>query len=299
LKDLWPVSPGAEITVEINPATWSGDQLRAAVDTGFNRLSIGAQSFDDGVLLTLQRQHDAAETRSLANLAAEVDGAAVSLDLIYGVPGQGLSTWLFTLQESVEFEPEHISTYALTLDPQTPLGRRVETGELSLPGEEEIAKMYEHACRTLRAAGYHHYEISNFARPGHECGHNEACWRREDYLGLGAAAHSFQAPDVRRHNLVSVDSYMEKVQQGELPLGETERLSPREEWEEEVLLSLRTSRGLEMEALARQGVGVGESRRVLDPLLKDGLAWRRGNRCGLTERGMFVSDHIISSLLGG
>lgn len=296
IKELWPVSPGAEVTVEINPATWSPDRLEEAVEAGFNRLSIGVQSFDDDVLSTLGRPHSAEEARSLARLASRMEGASVSLDLIYGVPGQDARIFHDTLEEALDLRPQHLSAYALTLDPFTPMGRRAGRGEVALPREEEVAEMYEDACRTLAAAGFLHYEISNFALPDRECSHNLAYWRREDYLGLGAAAHSFRGPDERFRNTSDIKEYIRRIKAAESPLEETEHLSPYEVWEEEVLLSLRTASGLEMDVLDRRGGRDDDARKAWRVFMEAGLAWRRGTRCGLTEKGMFVSNHIISSL---
>jgi oxygen-independent coproporphyrinogen-3 oxidase len=296
IKERWPVSPGAEVTVEINPATWSPDRLGEAVSAGFNRLSIGAQSFDDDVLVTLGRPHSADEARSLARLAGETQGASASLDLIYGVPGQNPRIFRDTLEEALTLRPRHISAYALTLDPLTPMGARACRGEIALPPEEEVAEMYGDACRILAAAGFVHYEISNFALPGWECDHNLAYWRREDYLGLGAAAHSLRGPDTRLRNVSDIAEYIRRVQAEESPLEEMERLNLQEIWEEEVMLSLRTAQGMEIGTLTRRETRAEGATRAWEDFVQAGLAWRRGARCGLTERGMFVSNHIISGL---
>ncbi len=220
----------------------------------------------------------------------------MSLDLIYGVPGQDARSFRETLEEALVLRPRHISAYALTLDPHTPMGRRALRGELVLPRDEEVAEMYEDACRILAAAGFLHYEISNFALPGWECRHNMAYWRREDYLGLGVAAHSFKGPDERCRNTADIEEYIRRMKAAESPLEETEHLSPEEVWEEEVLLSLRTARGLEMDVLARRGGFDDDAQAVWNDFMEAGLAWRRGTRCGLTDKGMFVSNHIISNL---
>jgi oxygen-independent coproporphyrinogen-3 oxidase len=246
-------------------------------------------------LRTLGRKHGPEEARSLARLSSGLEGASVGLDLIYGVPGQGLESWMETLDEALGCRPQHVSAYALTLDASTPMGAAAEAGGIVLPEEGSVVEMYEAACRILGRAGYRHYEISNFCLAGRECAHNLACWRREGYLGLGASAHSFDPPASRRHNLADLGAYVAEAAAGRLPVEEQESLTPEEAWEEEVLLSLRTAEGASEELLTVGG-GPPES---WDTLVESGLAWRDKGRCGLTERGMFVSDHIIAGLLAG
>ncbi len=296
LASLWPTAPGAEVTVEVNPATWGAEEVAEARAAGFNRFSLGIQSFDGRVLQALGRIHGPREARSLARAACGLEGASVGFDLIYGVPGQGLASWEDTLEEALSFGPHHLSTYALTLDPSTPMGARVESGEMSLADDELAADMYHAACRVLKGAGYRHYEISNFCLQGRECSHNLACWKREGYLGLGASAHSFAPPAARRRNLSDLGAYMREASGGRLPREEEEWVSPGEAWEEEVMLSLRTAEGAE-EGLFEGGGNAAAA--YWDGLVEAGMAWREGGRCGLTERGMFVSNHIISGLFAG
>lgn len=298
-SELWGWADDAEVSVEINPSTWDGSRLEEAVAAGFNRLSIGVQSFDDEVLRALGRRHGAEQSRRLAREAMDTAGATVSLDLIFGVPGQAPGTWRRTLEEALELRPGHVSAYALTVEPPTPLGRGVAAGAVSMPPDETVAEMYDDACRLFASAGYGHYEISSFALPGKECRHNQAYWKRLDYLGLGAAAHSFRAPDARSRNTGDVAEYMSRLEAGSSPLDMEEPLSAEEIWEEEVFLSLRTAEGVDVEVLAGTAGREGAVSEAWKTLEESGLAWMRGSRCGLTEKGMFVSNDIIASLFPG
>jgi oxygen-independent coproporphyrinogen III oxidase len=299
LGELWQVSPEAEVTVEVNPATWGAPEMLEAAAAGFNRFSLGVQSFDQRVLRMLGRRHGTEESRELSRLVPVLEGSSMGFDLIYGVPGQGLGSWKDTLEETLGYGPHHISAYALTLDPATPMGVAMGSGEVSLPEEEVTVEMYETACRLLGEAGYRHYEISNFALPGRECDHNLACWRREGYLGMGASAHSFEPPYTRRRNLADLEPYMKEAAAGQLPVEEVETLSTGEAWEEEVMLSLRTADGVAQDVMARGGPGTAEAFGGWEALVAGGLAWRRAGRCGLTEQGMFISNHVIAGLFGG
>lgn len=179
-----------EITIEANPETLTEEKLKALSDIGFNRISIGVQSFDDGLLKTLGRVHSAERAREALG-AAKKYFKNLNIDLMLGLPGQNLEIWQSSLEEALSFNPQHISFYSLQLEENTPLYESYKNGEIELPAWEENRRMYHFAIAMLKEAGYNHYEISNAAFPGFECRHNIKYWTMQDYLGLGLGAHSF------------------------------------------------------------------------------------------------------------
>jgi oxygen-independent coproporphyrinogen-3 oxidase len=282
------LQPGAEVTVEVNPATWSCEDYAAARDGGVNRFSVGVQSLDDGVLRLLTRAHDAGEAREAACHALRT-GGTVSVDLLYALPAGGLESLLRTVDEVLTWRPHHLSVYALALEERAPLARRLRAGDISLPGEDEAADQFLEVLERLRAAGYRQYEISNFCLPGYHSRHNLAYWRREEYLGIGAGAHSLLGK-CRFSNLVPVLGYMKRIRKGLLPVERCEILDAGEELEEEIMLGLRTSDGIP-EGLLRNSVG------YLEDLESMGLLLKRGGRVLLTPEGMLLSNAVIVGLL--
>jgi oxygen-independent coproporphyrinogen-3 oxidase len=216
LRELLTFVPGAEVTVEANPETVDAAMAEGLAAAGVTRVSMGAQSFDDRVLAALGRVHDADRVaRAVATLRA-AGVPAVNLDLIYGGPGEDAGSWTATLERAVALDPEHLSAYALTIEPATKFGRLVAAGRMAEPGEDDLADRYETACAALAAAGHHHYEVSNWATPGHASRHNLTYWRRGRYLGLGAGAHEFDGTS-RRWNGNEVPDYLKQVKQGRRP----------------------------------------------------------------------------------
>ena len=288
LRSLFAVAPGAEITSEANPDTVDEPYLTALLDAGVTRLSMGVQSFDPAVLRALERVHsaDAARAAYLAARRAGLD--AVNLDLIYGSNGETLASWRRTLEEAVALGPEHLSCYALTIEPATPLGRGVAAGLLPPPDPDRQADMYELACALLGAAGYEHYEVSNWSKPGHRCRHNMGYWEGRPYLGLGAGAHSHR-DDRRWWNVRPPQRYLAEIEAGRLPIGEEERLSADERRFERLLLGLRVAEGVPIEWVDEPRAG---------SFVADGLAERRDGRLALTDRGMLVANDVILELSG-
>jgi putative oxygen-independent coproporphyrinogen III oxidase len=279
--------PEAEITSEANPDTVDEPCLKALLDAGVTRLSMGVQSFDPAVLAALERIHSP-EAALRAFAAARTAGFRnVNLDLIYGAHGEMLASWQRTLMRAIELGPEHLSCYALTIEPATPLGRKVAAGLLPAPDPELQADMYELACRLLADAGYEHYEVSNWARPGHRCTHNMGYWEGHPYLGLGAGAHSYR-DGVRWWNVRPPQQYMASVGEGRKPLGGEERLTKDEQRLERLLLGLRVAGGIPAE-------WIDDDR--AEPFLEEGLAQRRNGRLALTERGLFLANEVVLELV--
>ncbi len=278
------LAAGAEVTVEVNPATWDERAMREAVERGVNRISLGMQSLDDSALRVLGRPHDAAGALQALDGVARSGASTVSADLMYGIPGQTLDAWEKSLRELIARRVHHISAYALTLEEGTTLAARVAAGELQLPDEEEVAGMYLSACEILREAGYEHYEISNFCLPGCACRHNEGYWSRTPYLGCGAGAHSFDG-NARRWSPAGLEEYIAGARSGELRHGR-ETLDASLRQVEEIMLGLRTARGI-----AATAVEVPYEWELA------GLVRRRNENICLTDSGMLVSNELIGALL--
>jgi putative oxygen-independent coproporphyrinogen III oxidase len=286
LRTRFEVEPGAEVTVEANPDTVDDGALSRLLDAGVTRLSLGVQSFDPAVLASLERLHSPGAARAAYAAARRAGFDDVNLDLIYGADGETLGSWDRTLREAVALGPEHVSAYALTVEPATPLGRRVAAGLTAAPDPDLQAEMYELACAALGAAGYEHYEVSNWARPGHACVHNRGCWEGQPYLGLGAGAHSFREGR-RWWNVRPPRQYLDLVEAGSLPVGGEERLSEEDRRIERLLLGLRTADGIPAEWVEPGLVG---------DYLAAGLARRRGDRLVLTDAGMLLANEVVLAL---
>lgn len=293
-RSIAPFEDGAEITVEGNPGTLTPDRLAAYRRAGVNRLSLGAQSFDDGLLRSLGRIHTARQIEAAVRMAREAGLENINLDLMYALPGQGMGQWRDTLDAAVALGVEHISAYSLIVEPGTPMAARVASGAATVPDDDAVNAMQREAISRLGAAGYGRYEISNYAKPGRECRHNLVYWNRGDYLGLGCAAHSL-LDGCRFHNPDSLDAYLSGVRRQD-----EARLSLRDEMDETLMLSTRTARGLDMAAWERSfGVPFERGRGAALRRLEEGGLIELGGGCmRLTARGMEVQDAVVLELLG-
>jgi putative oxygen-independent coproporphyrinogen III oxidase len=286
LRDRFDVADDAEVTIEANPDTVDEPvfgQLRAA---GYDRVSLGAQSFDTGVLARLERLHDPSSVRAAVAAARRAGIRNLNLDLIYGVDGESIESWERSLRETVALAPDHVSAYALTIEPATPLGRQVAAGERPSPDPDAQAELFELACGVLGDAGYHHYEISNWAKPGYECRHNLGYWERRPYLGLGAGAHSYRDGS-RWWNTRPPETYLDEVEAGTLPIGGQETLEPSDAYLEEVFLKLRILEGVPASWF--------EPDRY-EPFLASGLLTDDLGQLVPTERGMLLLNELVLGL---
>jgi oxygen-independent coproporphyrinogen-3 oxidase len=281
--------PGAEVTIEVNPASWTYDDFASARDGGFNRFSIGVQSLEDDMLRFLERAHDSNDAREAMRSVLSLGDAAISVDILFALPLFGSVSFTETLDEVLEWQPHHISAYALTGENNVRLPALLSAAGLSLPEEDEAADQYLEVYERLKAGGYEQYEISNFCLPGYHSRHNLAYWRREEYLGMGAGAHSF-FNRYRFSNQRSVLCYMKSIKSGHLAVERCDYVNPAEELEEKVMLGLRTSHGIPEELLEGCHEIIGNMEGL------DLLGRVRG-RVRLTPRGMFVSNAVISELL--
>jgi oxygen-independent coproporphyrinogen-3 oxidase len=265
---------------------------------GFNRISIGVQSFHDHHLQALGRIHDAAAAVVTFQEAAEVGFASRNLDLIFALPEQTLTEWQADLDRLLELRPEHVSLYGLTIEPETEFGRRHARGLLAAPEDDLAADMYEGALDTLERAGYEQYEISNFALSGHRCRHNQVYWRNEPYLGFGVSAASF-IDGARWSNERSWHRYQEHARAGISVRGPEERLSGREALGEALMLGLRLRDGVNLAAMARH---YRMDPRILfaeeiERFKSLGLLEERGGILRLTRRGLLLSNNVFAEII--
>ncbi|MGD9315487.1 MAG: radical SAM family heme chaperone HemW [Anaerolineae bacterium] len=280
MRDTFALNAETEISIEANPGALDSGKLGGLLKSGVNRLSLGIQSFDHEELFLLGRIHSAGEAAHALHTARQVGFDNISLDLIYGLPGQALISWQDSLKRALDLRPDHLSLYALTIEASTPLATAIAEGGLPPPDPDLAADMYEFAQEFLSAAGFVHYEISNWARtPKHVCQHNLTYWRNEAYLGVGAGAHSWQ--NARRwSNTAHPRDYVDQVLDGRHPLASEETISPRLEMGETMIMGLR---------LLDEGVHYGRfhERFGVDPraLFSDELK-------GLVELGLLQTDGV-------
>jgi len=283
-----------EITVETNPADLDRSFLESMREIGINRINIGVQSFDEKVLDFLGRRHSAKQAISAIEASRKAGFCNIGLDLIYGVPEQGIDSWLDTLKQAVAFSPEHISCYQLTLETKTPLGMRYQAGEFSLPGEELQHEFFMKTSELLEDAGYIHYEVSNFALgTKFTSRHNQKYWDHSPYLGLGPSAHSFQY-NRRWWNHPSLDQYLAAINAGNLPIEETEILMIEQLRLEALYLGLRTKKGVSLQDLKNRYEYdlFTEKKEMLDKLQEEGLISIQNGYLYPTQTGLAVVDRL-------
>lgn len=252
------IAAGAEISLEANPEDFDHRLARSLRDIGFNRVSFGAQSLEAGVLASLGRRHSPSDVETAVEAAREAGFDNLSLDLIYGTPGE--AAWGETLSRAVALEPDHVSCYALTVERGTPLGRAVTDGAASPDPDDQAAK-YEMADRLLQAAGYHRYELSNWARPGHECRYNLTVWAQGEYLAFGNGAHGHRA-GVRFRNRRRIDAYLSAVERGESPRAGEEAVTGWDAEIDRLFVGLRRTVGVATGAGGKALLSDPEGRRL-------------------------------------
>jgi oxygen-independent coproporphyrinogen-3 oxidase len=288
-----------EATVEANPATVDAQGLRKLREAGFDRLSLGVQSLSDTHLRTLGRAHAAGEAQAAFEAARSAGFPRISVDLIWGVPGQTMEELEEDLESIAGMGPEHVSAYQLTLVEGTEMHRLCTGGGLRAPGEEELVRMYRLVRRVLTGAGYIHYEVSSYAAGlGEVSVHNEACWRGAPYLGLGPSAHSFDGRRRRSWNGADTAAWAEALLCGDAPPGGGELLSWRQRATEMAMLGLRTAAGVDLSEV-EESTGMRpapRSLRSLRDMESHGLLRLRGAAVSPTPRGMLMADGIAAGL---
>lgn len=297
-RNAYAVDAEAEISLEANPGTVDEAKLAGLRRLGINRLSFGIQSTHLDELALLGRLHTFDQAVQAFTMARAAGFDNLNLDLIYGLPAQGLAHWEETLRAALVLSPEHLSVYCLTLEEGTPLSGWVASGDVPEPDPDLAADMYELAEATLDQAGFIHYEISNWSRPGRECRHNLVYWRDGDYLGLGAGAHSHR-DEVRWWNVLTPAEYIARVRSGEPPRAGHEEVSRSQAMGEMMMLGLRLHEGVSARVFReRFGRELDEVyRRQLEELMAEGLvAWDR-QRVRLTERGRLLGNQVFARFL--
>lgn len=276
-----------EITLEVNPEDVHPESLSAYMAMGVNRISIGVQSLDDRALLFLGRRHSASRASDALQAILSAGFQNVSVDLMYGIPGQGLKGWLETLSSILAYCPQHISCYELTVSSAAPLAGRIASGDVNMPDEDDLTRIFLDTSQRLEAEGYVHYEVSNFALPGRESRHNRKYWRRAPYLGLGPGAHSFKHP-LRWWNPSSMEDYAEQVLGNRRLSDYREVLTPEQDILERLWLGFRTLDGVDSNDLS----DTADTYEIALELERYGLVKRKGPRLVPTTQGFLVSDRL-------
>jgi oxygen-independent coproporphyrinogen-3 oxidase len=282
------IAPEAEITLEANPTTADAQKFSAFRASGCNRLSLGVQSFNDADLKTLGRWHSAADAEAAYSAARRAGFTNVNLDVIFSIPGAPRQHWQATVHRLLALAPEHISTYALTIEEGTRFARRHHQGRLTSVSEEDDAWAYAWGMETLAAAGYEHYEVSNFARPGRRSRHNWGYWHGADYLGVGLSAHSLL--NGQRHwNRRALQAFLTAVEAGSMPCEGAEQLDPVAVRHERLWLQLRTCEGITLHTPELQTL---LSAPKFQAMLEAGLVHLQALHLRLTPSGFLLADAI-------
>lgn len=289
--------PGPEYSIESTPDSLTDEKLALLTAAGVTRLSVGVQSFRPGSLAALDRRHTA-EQIAQAVEAVHRHGLTLSLDLIFAAPGSTPSDWAADLEAALAFQPDHISTYGLTYEKGTRLWKQRQGGSVPVVAEDDELTMYQLAIDRLTGAGFEHYEVSNFARPGFRCQHNERYWANEAYYGFGVGAARY-VNGVRELNTRDTKMYIRKVLSGESPTFQSERLGPRDRAFETIGTQLRRSCGIERVRFREQtGFALDElAASRLTGLVAGGLLTDDGDSVRLTRNGLFVADAVIEELM--
>ena len=294
LRARLPLAPDAEVTAECNPDGLTRQRLAGYRAAGITRISLGVQSLDDRLLPAIDRLHSAAEARAAFAAARDAGFANVSADLMYGLPHLDDAAWEATLSDVIAWAPDHLSAYALTLDGGSLWRADAVPG---LPAEDTVAAQYRRLTERAREAGFEHYEVSNFARPGRRSVHNQIYWRAEEYLGIGPGACGF-LDRVRYCNARSLERYCATVEAGALPVASHERLTERQMLAERLILGLRVADGVPEAWLdERLALERGRLPGVLAAWRERGLLTIAGGRARLTEEGFLLSDALFTELL--
>jgi oxygen-independent coproporphyrinogen-3 oxidase len=283
------LSRAAEWSIECNPATVTTEKAKLMREAGVNRISLGVQSFDDAMLKTLGRIHTGQQVEDAYRRLRGAGFDNINLDFIFGLPGQTREHWRETLQRAISMQPEHLSTYCLILEEDTPFFAQARQGNLHTDDDTESA-MYEAGIAQLEAAGYRQYEISNFSIPGRTCAHNIAYWEGRDYIGIGPSACSTVA-NRRWQNVSDTDRYVAAIRQQQSAVGFEEQLDERTRVAERVAFGMRMNDGVPRAVLC------GRWEKEIETLLRDGLVEWHADRLRPTQRGILFADEIAAEFV--
>ena len=292
IRDNFTLTDDAEVTIEVNPDDVTPSWMEALRQTPVNRISMGVQTFSDDLLQLLNRRHTSKQALQAVQLFREAGYENISLDLIYGLPNQTLEDWKNDVQQLLKLDVPHLSAYALSYEEGTPLHQMLQEGKVSETSEELSRRMYEYLMDEAEAAGWEHYEISNFAKPGMRARHNSSYWDGSPYLGLGPGAHSYDGVNVRRSNSTSLKEYVQAI--GDVP-HQTEVLTPQEQYDELVMTRLRTASGLSLSILTPEQRSY--CLKMAEPHILCGNLMKEDNILRLSRKGIFSSNGVISDLM--
>jgi oxygen-independent coproporphyrinogen-3 oxidase len=298
IKNNYNILPDAENTIEINPGTINEDKLICYRENGINRISFGLQSTNDDILKYIGRIHTFDEFYRNYNLAREIGFTNISVDLIFGLPNQTLKIWEENLNKIISLNPEHVSGYSLKVEENTKFKEMYEKGELILPKEDEEREMYYMLKSKLKEAGYIHYEISNFAKPGYESRHNSAYWERQDYIGFGSSAASC-FNEIRFSNETDIGKYIKMMKENKEGIVYREVLDEEEIQKEKIILGLRMIKGIDVNK-ATEDFDESKKERFLGKtaeLSKLGLIKSEDRLVTLTDRGLDLANYVTVEYL--
>lgn len=292
LQRVAPLQEGAEVTIECNPDDVTPEFVAALKTTPVNRISMGVQTFDDGLLRLLRRRHTPEQAHRAVDMLREAGYSNISLDLMYGLPGQTMDMWIRDVEEMLSLHVPHLSAYSLQWEEGTPLYLMLERGEVEEASDELSRGMYEYFVKATSMHSMEHYEVSNYAMPGMRARHNSGYWRDEPYVGLGPGAHSYDGVNVRSSNPSDLQKY---IMSGGMPECEVEILDEDALYEEKVLKGLRTIDGLDLSALAPKYREY--ALKMAEPHIRNGRMVQCDGVLRLTEDGIFVSNDIMSDMM--
>lgn len=297
IEQYFKVAPEPEITLEANPDDLSMEKLQELKDSPINRLSIGVQSFAEADLQFMNRAHNAMEAHTCIKNALKAGFDNLTVDLIYGSPTTSDQQWEKNMDTLIEFGIPHISSYCLTVEPQTALDHFVKSGKAQAVNEEQAARQFEMLMHKMRDAGYEHYEISNFAKPGWYAKHNSNYWLGESYLGIGPSAHSFNGVS-RQWNVANNVKYIKAITENRSnDVYEIEVLSPTQQYNEYVMTGLRTKWGCRLDRIEAFGDQFATHfLKIIEPLIADGKAIKKANQFVLSDKGKLLADRIAMEL---
>lgn len=297
INNVYDVDRNAEITMECNPDDITPEFTNMLSRLPINRVSMGAQTFADSRLRLLHRRHNSDEVKHAVKLLREAGIKNISIDLMFGFPDESLSQWKEDISAALALNVEHISAYSLMYEEDTPLWKMLDTGKVKEIDEELSLTMFKELVCQLTDAGYEHYEISNFARPGYRSRHNSSYWHQVPYIGLGAAAHSFDL-NSRQWNVADLKLYIEEINNGIIPM-EREELDNDTTFNDIITTALRTSDGIDLNAMETR-LGKRYRNTLISAACKhieQGLLEIRHDRLRLTAEGIFISDMVMSDLM--
>ncbi len=297
INNVYDVDRNAEITMECNPDDITPEFTNMLSRLPINRVSMGAQTFADSRLRLLHRRHSSDEVKHAVKLLREAGIKNISIDLMFGFPDESLSQWKEDISAALALNVEHISAYSLMYEEDTPLWKMLDTGKVKEIDEELSLTMFKELVCQLTDAGYEHYEISNFARPGYRSRHNSSYWHQVPYIGLGAAAHSFDL-NSRQWNVADLKLYIEEINNGIIPM-EREELDNDTTFNDIITTALRTSDGIDLNAMETR-LGKRYRNTLISAAgkhIEQGLLEIRHDRLRLTSEGIFISDMVMSDLM--